>query len=87
MNSTQQNIRWEDVLTDAKASMRQGRYGDAEGKYTSALESAERQYGKDTSHYAVILSELGECFEAQGKESQAEDCFQRVRDILRLVSK
>jgi tetratricopeptide (TPR) repeat protein len=86
MGSTQQNIGWEELVSEAKASMRHGSYADAESKYNAALAAAEHQFGKDTSHFAVILSELGECFEAQGKESQAEDCFQRVRDILKLVS-
>jgi len=86
MSSTQQNVQWEDLLSEAKAALRQGNYADAERRYKAALESAEKQFGKDTSHFAIILSELGECFEAQGKESQAEECFQQVRDILKVVS-
>jgi len=83
MTSTEHKLGWQALLDKAQAAFRSANFAAAEKLFSEALAVAQDCHGMDCSHRAVILSELAECYEAQGKESQAEDCFKQVREILR----
>jgi tetratricopeptide (TPR) repeat protein len=73
---------WSALLKQAQSEFSRGDFGRAEKLYESAIESANHAFGDRSSHKAIILSELAECFDAQGKENQAEECYRELRDIL-----
>lgn len=73
---------WNEFLVAGKNQFRKGEFEASEQSYENALRLARNAVGNDSSHIAVILSELAECFEAQGKDAQAEECYNRVREIL-----
>lgn len=83
MNNTEQKPAWHSLLDQAQATFRRGEFEAAEALLEQALSAAKRDHGEHSSHMAVLLSELAECYEAQGKESQAEECFRQVRTILK----
>jgi tetratricopeptide (TPR) repeat protein len=78
----QHKPEWSERLKEAQAQFRRGDFGKAEKLYERALASAQEVFGERSSHTAIILSELAECFDAQGKEIQAEECYGKVRGIL-----
>ncbi|HEY9772712.1 MAG TPA: tetratricopeptide repeat protein [Planktothrix sp.] len=83
----QENGAWLKLRKDGQLAARAGNFSEAESIFNRALESAKKEFGEHSSHFAVLLADLAECYEAQGKEFEAEECFQRVSTILQNVGK
>jgi tetratricopeptide (TPR) repeat protein len=84
MHPNSDNEEWKAHLLTAQKSLRLGDFGAAVCSYERALASVQQHFGEGSSQSAVILSELGECYEAQGQEALADECYQKVREILKV---
>ena len=59
--------------------LRQGRAGDAEEVFHALMASLEREADYDTRYdQTIILQNIGLCLRAQGRPSQAADCYRRA---------
>lgn len=69
-----QSIPYYTYIGQGKHAFLEGRYGEAEDLFTSAMEQA-RQYGQEDPRYANALNNLGELYRKQAKFSQADPIY------------
>lgn len=69
-------------LALAQAFVADGKGEEAERLYKQALDHAERIAGKDSPLAGSVLLDLIDLYEAQGKEQEVKDLWERVRKIL-----
>ena len=82
MTITKDKSKLQGQLQAAQFALRSRDFVTAEKELSQALKTARQSFGESSSHTAVILSELAECYEAQGKETEADECYRQVRNIL-----
>jgi tetratricopeptide (TPR) repeat protein len=77
-----QSKDWERLAEEGQVALTRKDFVAAETRFLEAVQSASDTFGAESSDLALAVTELAECYEAQGKEALAEDCYKRVSMIL-----
>lgn len=75
-----QTATWEEAMAAGQRAYAEERYADAERMFSAAVVKAEH-FGKDDPRLALALSQLGQTYWAQGKDTEAELQYLRALGI------
>ena len=76
----------ETLLEHARQRRTKGRYAEAERISKKALDRAEAVTGKSSLLTGLVLMELLDLYDKQGREEESEALWHRIRDILLLAT-
>ena len=70
------------LMIAAKVAELSGEAIQAEQLYRRAVRYYEKKHGDDSVQAAQVLMELGDFLEKKNRLSEAEECYERMRQIL-----
>lgn len=82
-------LQWQIIdalIVQAQRLRADGEYADAETIARKALERAEKRMGNLSLDTGLVLMELVELYDKQGREEESEPLWKRIREILLLAS-
>ncbi len=75
---------WEEAMAAGQRAYEQGRYGDAERIFSSAVVKAEA-FGREDRRVAQALAALAQAYAAQNKHAEAEPAYLKALTIYQAV--
>ena len=82
-------VQWQIIdalIVKAQRLRAEGEYADAETIAQKALERAEKRMGNLSLDTGLVLMELVELYDKQGREEESEALWKRIRAILFLAA-